>query len=88
MQEITLAQGGRIVIPAKVRRQLGVKEGDKLEYEVEDDVLILMTRKQSMQRAKKSFQKYFKPDPNRSVVDEFIANRQIEQAKEDAKNRP
>ena len=85
MQQVTLAQGGRIVIPAKIRKQLNLTEGDKLECEVEDGALILITRKQRMQRAKASFQKYFKPDPNRSFVDEFIAERRAEQAKEDAK---
>lgn len=88
MIQLTVTQGGRIVIPAKIRKALDWKDGDKLECKLEGDALMLMTRSQKLQRAKRNLQKYFKPDPDRSIVDEFIAERRAEQAKEDVQYNP
>lgn len=83
MQQVTVAQGGRIVIPAKIRKQLELSEGDQLECEVENGVLTLMTRKQKIRRALKHFHERYPPDPDRSLVDELISERRAEAVKED-----
>lgn len=82
MQQITVAQGGRIVIPAKLRKQLNLSAGDKLECEIDKGALVLMTRKQKIRRALEYFHQHYPPDPDCSLVDELIAQRRTEAAKE------
>jgi len=38
-----LIKGGKIVIPAELRRELGFNEGDRLVFEREGDTLVIMT---------------------------------------------
>jgi len=84
MIQLTITQGGRIVIPAKIRKAMNLSVGDKLECNINDGELVMTTKRERIQKAKKTLQKYFNPDPDRSMVDEFIAERRAEQAKEDA----
>lgn len=81
-----MAQGGRIVVPARVRKALGFHDGDKLEYSIKNGAFMLTTRKQRMQEVVDKFHKRFPPDPKRSLSDELIADRRAEQAREDAKD--
>ncbi|HHK41035.1 MAG TPA: AbrB/MazE/SpoVT family DNA-binding domain-containing protein [Planctomycetaceae bacterium] len=37
----TLSKKSQLVLPAKIRRQLGIEPGDRLELEVEGDHVIL-----------------------------------------------
>ena len=39
-----LIKGGKIVIPAQLRRQLGFKEGDSLVFESDGERLVLQSR--------------------------------------------
>ena len=39
-----LIKGGKIVIPATLRRKLGFNEGDNLVFEMDGDRLVLKTR--------------------------------------------
>ena len=50
---VRLAEGGRIVIPANFRKAMGVKEGDSLILELEDDGLRLRTRAEGLRHARK-----------------------------------
>ena len=43
----TIASGGRVTIPVKIRRRLGLEEGDAIDVVLEGDVLHLRPVKRS-----------------------------------------
>ena len=76
-----LIKGGKIVIPAELRREFGLKDGDTLVFEREGNSLVIKTYEQVVREVQATF-KAMKPDPNRSMVDELIAERRAEAARE------
>jgi len=66
-------ESGRLVIPAPLRKQLGIRPGDEVELRVEDDELRITTLKHRIERAQRLVRKYIKP--GRSLSDELIAER-------------
>jgi len=83
MYAIKMSDGGRVVVPAEVRRALGVSEGETLIGELRDGEFVLTTKRARMEAAVRYFQKFCPPQPGRSLVDEFIAERRAEAARED-----
>ena len=83
MNETKISEGGRVVIPAEIRRSLGLKEGDTVYFEVRDGEVVLTTRRARIARAQAMFRQ-FVPAGSPSPVDELIAERRAEAAKEDA----
>jgi len=43
---------GQVVLPAKIRRRLGIQPGDELDAEVKGDQLILTSHKKRRKKAK------------------------------------
>lgn len=78
-----LSQNGRIVIPAELRQQLNLKEGDELICEARDGELVLSTKAARSRRAKQLFKEWFPVEPGRSLVDELLTERRAEVAKEE-----
>jgi AbrB family looped-hinge helix DNA binding protein len=72
---------GRAVIPAALREQLGIQDGDQLIWEVHDGQLLVTTRRAQLRRAQALVQQYIGPDV--SLSDELIEQRRAEQAAED-----
>lgn len=68
---------GRTVIPASLREQLGIKDGDQLLWEIHDGELIVTTRAAQLRKARALFQQYI-PQNSPSIVDELIAERRAE----------
>ena len=68
---------GRIVLPIEARRALGIQEGDELVAILEEDGIRLMTRKAAIRSLKEMFK-----DVEGSLVDELIADRRAEAARE------
>lgn len=69
--------GGRIVIPAEIRKRLGLKSGERFNVEVDaDDSLRITSRTQALRRAQQLFRQQV-PEGT-PVVDEFIAERRKE----------
>jgi AbrB family looped-hinge helix DNA binding protein len=66
---------GRVVIPAELRQQLGIKPGDVLVFLVQDGHLVLMTR----QQVEESIWAFFKDKPD----DVSLTDRLIERRKEE-----
>ena len=64
---------GRVVIPASLRRILGINAGDEVVLRVEDDELRITTMKHRIERAKQLVRRHVKPGT--SLVDELIAER-------------
>ena len=47
-----VSAGGRIVIPAEIRRKMGIQSGDQVILSYHDGELHIATRKQRLQQAK------------------------------------
>lgn len=74
-----VTQGGRIVIPAEMRRRLGIEIGDQVNLEHRGDSLTVTSSQAALRRIQKRLQKAIPPGV--SLVDELIAER-----REEAKN--
>jgi AbrB family transcriptional regulator, stage V sporulation protein T len=73
--------GGKISLPAELRRSLGLKEGDIITLEHDGTSFTGMTYAQSIKRLQAMFAPY--KQAGVSVVDELIADRRAEVAKEE-----
>ena len=77
-----LGPGGRVVIPADIRDAMGMKQGDALLVSLENNELRLVTLAASVRELQAITNKYHRKGV--SLVDEFIAEKRAEQAREDA----
>jgi AbrB family looped-hinge helix DNA binding protein len=75
-----IGAGGRLVIPAEIRRELRLREGEPVVMRVVDGELRLLTLRESVRRVQERVRPYIKPGV--SVVDELIAERRAEAARE------
>jgi len=75
-----VSEKGRIVIPASIREELGIKVGDVVDLRVEDKELRISTLKARIERAQERVRKY--AVPGRLMSDELIAERREEAANE------
>ena len=76
-----LIKGGKIVIPAELRREFGFTDGDTLVFESEGGRLVLKAYAQVVRDVQAEF-KAMVPAGNRSMVDELLAERRAEAARE------
>ncbi len=83
MYSIKMSEGGRVVVPAEVRRALSVTEGETLVGELRGGEFVLTTKRAKLEAARALFQKYCPPVPGKSLADELIAERRAEAARED-----
>lgn len=65
---------GRVVIPAALRSQLDIADGDQLIWAARDGELIATTRRAQLSKAQAMFQT-FVPKNSPSLADELIAER-------------
>ncbi|WP_366949823.1 AbrB/MazE/SpoVT family DNA-binding domain-containing protein [Immundisolibacter sp.] len=79
--EIQLGAQGRLVIPAALRKALHLQPGDRLIARQEGDALVLERREAIGKRLQDRFRHIPKQT---SLVDELIAQRRSEAAKEAA----
>lgn len=77
---VRIAAGGRIVIPAEVRQELGVKEGDELILSPSESGYRMSTVEQVVREAQAYFRQFKRPGV--SVVDGLLEERRQEVAKE------
>ncbi len=71
-----VTQGGRIVIPAEMRKQLGIEIGENVNLELESDSLKVTTSQAALRRIQASLKKLVPEGV--SLVDELIADRRRE----------
>lgn len=76
-----VSAGGRVVIPAPFRDALGVKEGDAVIISYEDGEVRISTIDERIRRAQAMVAKLGIPR-DRSIVDEFLAERAAEAERE------
>lgn len=68
-----LGEGGRLVIPAEYRKELGVESGDELVLVLEDKSIRVVTPQEGIRRAQAIIRSYI-PE-GLSLSDELIADR-------------
>ena len=88
MTTLTMSENGRVLIPAALRDQLGFKSNARIFIEVKDGSLVLTSPAQHYARLRAYFDQHLTPHvpkiPGQDSVDEFIAERRAEAAREDA----
>lgn len=81
MENVTkLGKGGRIVIPAAMRKLIGVAEGDDLILRYRDGRVEVMSVRQAVKTAQRLVARFVPED--RRLVDELLAERREEAARE------
>lgn len=78
-----IGEGGRLVIPAELRKLMEVSPGEGVALRVVDGVLHVVSATMAVKRAQAAAAKLKKPGEN--VVDEFLADRLAEQRASDAR---
>lgn len=76
MFAMKMSEGGRVVVPAEIRRALGLKEGDLVLWELKDGEARLTTRRERLRRAQALVREYVPAGV--SLSDELIAERRAE----------
>ena len=71
--------GGKVVIPAAIRRELGLNDGDTVAIERDGDHVVLKSRKHVLREIQATFRALVKQP---FTVDEFMADRQAEAERE------
>lgn len=82
--EIKVAANGRLTLPADVRKRMGLENGGNLMLKEGELGLELTNFRQRVKRAQALYKKYSAGKPD-ITVDQFIAEKKIEAALEDAK---
>jgi bifunctional DNA-binding transcriptional regulator/antitoxin component of YhaV-PrlF toxin-antitoxin module len=85
MDSLAMSENGRVLIPVELREKLGFKPKSPIYVEIKDGSLVLTSAAQRSTQRRAYFDNLFKElnlDPNRSLVDELIADRRAEAAKE------
>ncbi len=79
-EQVHVDDAGRIVVPARFRKSLGLEPGDPVTVTLEGDVLRVRTIQAAREKARSIMRK--KNPKKRSLVDELIAERRSEAAKD------
>lgn len=82
MYAMKMSDGGRVVVPAEIRKALGLKDGDTVLWELVDGEARLTTKRERLRRAQALIERYCPKRPGESIVDELIAERRAEAMKE------
>jgi AbrB family looped-hinge helix DNA binding protein len=82
MFAMKISKGGRVVIPATLRRLLAVSEGDTVIWVVHDNEVRLTTRKRQLDQARALVQQYIPAGSAPDLVDELIQDRRKENLNE------
>jgi AbrB family looped-hinge helix DNA binding protein len=72
--------GGKIVLPAELRRELGLKEGDTVLVDRDGETLRIRSRAAAIREAQAIVRRYVPEGV--SLVDELIAERRAEASRE------
>lgn len=75
--QVNIAANGRMILPADIRKRLGLADGGALLVEETAEGLILRTVAQSVAHARSLARKYIADKPEASV-EGFLANRRAE----------
>lgn len=82
-QTVELGAGGRLVIPAAMRAALGMKVGDRVTVELDDNQLRIYSFKEGLRQAREIIGKYLPADVD--PVEDFLRWKREQSALEQAK---
>jgi AbrB family looped-hinge helix DNA binding protein len=82
MINMKMSDGGRVVIPVEIRQSMGLKEGDTVLWELRGGEAVLTTRVAQMREAQAMVRQFVPAGV--SLVDELIADRRAENARDEA----
>ena len=71
---------GRLVLPVRLRQELGLQQGGQVTIEVEGDEVRLSSSQLAVRRIQRELRKHVPEGV--SLVDELIADRRLEQTRE------
>lgn len=80
MYAMKMADGGRVVVPAEIRKALEL-DGDTVPLELVDGEARLTTQRERLRRAQALIERYCPKRPGESIVDELTAERRAEAMK-------
>ncbi len=80
-ERVRLGEGGRFVIPAAMREEMGVKPGEDLILHIENGELRVRSWLRNLRRVQAELSALKRP--GESVVDEFLKERREEQRRSD-----
>ena len=80
IEHVTVGADGRVVIPATFRKEIGIRAGDTLVLESDGDSLLVRSYDQVLKETQDYFRRFV--SPGASPVDELIADRRAEAARE------
>lgn len=78
---VTIGRQGRLMIPADIRSELGLQEGDRLAVHVAGGRLELIPERAKVERLRGVLRDLA---PHGGVVDELLAGRRVEAWRDDA----
>lgn len=70
---LTMAENGRVLIPAEIRAAIGLKAGGKVVARVVDGALVIEPIEVAVRRVQARMKRYARP--GESLVDELISER-------------
>lgn len=79
-ERVSIDSAGRLVVPAKFRKAIGLNPGDPVTVTLENDALSIRTAHDTLKSARALMRA--KNPTGKSLVDELIAERRAEQARE------
>jgi AbrB family looped-hinge helix DNA binding protein len=77
---VVLGESGRIVLPASIRNELGLKAGDRLTVTSEPGAIRILSRKMALKSIRAGIIKH--RGSLDGILDEFLAERREEAARE------
>lgn len=80
-QSVKIVEGGKVVIPARFRRELGFEVGDTVIVEVSKGALQIRPRKAAISQAQKLMRQLVAK--GHSLADELIADRRADAARDE-----
>lgn len=81
---VKIGEGGRIVIPVRMRNAVGAKVGDSVTLSLEENSIHITTQKDALQRLQELVRRHVPEGV--SLADEMIRDRREEAAREEAKD--
>lgn len=79
-ETVVLGESGRIVLPAAIRKELGLKTGDRLTVTTDGGAIRILSRKAALASIRAGIIKH--RGSLDGIVDEFLAERREEAARE------
>jgi AbrB family looped-hinge helix DNA binding protein len=79
-ETVVLGESGRIVLPAAIRKELGLKTGDRLTVISDEGVIRILSRKMALASIRAGIVR--QRGTLDGILDEFLAERREEAARE------